>query len=134
MGIEKWNRIKPLEQETSVQQVEKDYGVSLSIALKECILKNNGGRPFPNIIKLKNGEEYDVKILLSYNTNDLENIYKVIQYFVDKYDGKVIPFAVDSAGNYYCEFDSKIVLWLQEDAIIPICDSFDLFLKMLDKI
>ena len=134
MGLREWYRIKPLSNDTSIGKLERDYGVSISSALKECILSNNGGRPRPNVIKLTNGQECDVKLLLSYNDCDPENIYRVIRFFVEKFRGEVIPFATDSAGNYYCEYEGKIVLWLQEDVIIPICDNFDAFLQMLTEI
>ena len=83
------------------------------------------------IIELKNGEENDVKLLLSYNERDPENIYKVIEYFVKTYNGTLIPFAVDSAGNYYCEQGKRIVLWTQNKEILPICNSFSQFLEAL---
>ena len=131
MGLREWYRIKPLSQDTAVIKLEQDYGVSISSKLKECILSNNGGRPKPNALQLKNGQEYDVKLLLSYNESDSENIYRVIRFFVEKFNGKAIPFATDSAGNYYCEYEGKIVLWVQDDTIIPICETFDEFLQML---
>ena len=134
MGLRKWYRIKPLYQDASIEKLEQDYGVRLSSKLKECILSNNGGRPSPNVLKLTGGQEYDVKLLQSYNEGDPENIYKVIRFFVEKFDCKAIPFATDSSGNYYCEYEEKIILWLQDDAIIPVCANFDTFLQMLTEI
>ena len=80
---------------------------------------------------MKNGEENDVKMLLSYNENDPENIYKVIEYFIKSYNGSLIPFASDSAGNYYCEQGKRIVLWTQNNEIMPVCNSFLSFLDSL---
>ena len=134
MSLREWYRIKPLAQTEAIERIEHDYGVCLSSKLKECILTNNGGRPRPNVVKLDNGQEYDVKLLLSYNENDPETIYKVIRFFVEKFAGKAVPFATDSSGNYYCEYDKQIVLWLQDDIVIPICESFDVFLQMLTEI
>jgi hypothetical protein len=134
MSIKEWYKIKPLEQTKAIEKIEQDYRVCLSSKLKDCILTNNGGRPRPNVVKLDNGQEYDVKLLLSYNENDLETIYKVIRFFADKFGGKVVPFATDSGGNYYCEYEGRIVLWIQDDIIIPICDSFETFLQMLTEI
>ena len=134
MGLREWYRVKPLSQDASIENLEQNYGISISSRLKECILSNNGGRPRPNVLKLTNGQEYDVKLLLSYNESDPENVYKVIRFFVEKFGCKAIPFATDSAGNYYCEYEGKIVLWLQEDTIIPISANFDAFLQMLTEI
>ena len=134
MGLKEWYRIKPLCQGASIENLERAYGISISSKLKACILSNNGGRPRPNVLKLTNGQEYDVKLLLSYNEADPENIYKVIGFFAEKFGSKAVPFASDSAGNYYCEYEGEIVLWLQDDTIIPICESFDAFLQMLTEI
>lgn len=131
MALEKWSRVKPLKDPKSIEVIEKKFGCNLSSELKDCILENNGGRPKLDFIKLENGEEYDVKILLSYNEDDIENIYKVSEFFIKNFNGKMIPFASDSAGNYYCECDGKIVLWTQDDEVLSVCDGFKDFLNSL---
>lgn len=131
MAIKEWSRPKPLENPSAVKQLQEKYGFALSKDLTNCILSNNGARPRPNTIILKNGEENDVKLLLSYNENDPENIYKVIEYFIKTYYGSLIPFASDSAGNLYCEQDKRIVLWTQNNEILPICNGFLQFLDRL---
>ena len=131
MAVQKWSRPKPLENPLAVKQLQEKYGFALSVELSNCILSNNGARPRPNTIVLKNGEENDVKMLLSYNENDSENIYKVIEYFIKTYNGSLIPFASDSAGNYYCEQGKRIVLWTQNNEIMPVCNSFLQFLDSL---
>lgn len=131
MAVQKWSRPKPLDNPMAVKQLQEKYGFALSGDLTNCILSNNGARPRPNTIVLKNGEENDVKMLLSYNENDPENIYKVIEYFIKTYNGSLIPFASDSAGNYYCEQGKRIVLWTQNNEIMPVCNSFPQFLDSL---
>lgn len=131
MALQKWSKPKPLNNPIAIKQLEEKYDFSLSDDLVNCILANNGARPRPNTIELENGEENDVKVLLSYNDSDSENIYKVIEYFVNTYNSKLIPFAVDSAGNYYCEQEKKIVLWTQNEEILPVCNSFSQFLESL---
>lgn len=126
-----WNRTKPLENRSSVEQLQKKHNFTLSEDLAQCILDNNGARPKPNTIVLKNGEENDVKTLLSYNEKDPESIYKVIEYFINTYNGSLIPFASDSAGNYYCEQGEQIVLWTQDNEILPVCNNFRQFLDSL---
>lgn len=131
MALEKWTKSKPLKNPIAIRQLEEKYGFSLSDDLVKCILSNNGARPRPNTIELKNGEENDVKLLLSYNDSDSENIYKVIEYFNETYNCSLIPFAVDSAGNYYCEQGKRIVLWTQNKEIFPVSNSFSQFLESL---
>lgn len=131
MALQKWSRPRPLNNHMVIKQLEEKYGFSLSTELVNCILLNNGARPRPNTIELKNGEENDVKLLLSYNEGDPENIYNVIEYFAKTYNGTLIPFAVDSAGNYYCEQGKRIVLWTQSKEIFPVCNSFSQFLDAL---
>ncbi|MGN1248589.1 MAG: SMI1/KNR4 family protein, partial [Candidatus Spyradocola sp.] len=118
MAIQKWSGAKPLTNPIAIQQLEQQYGFSISKELADCILAHNGARPEPNSIVLRNGEQTDVKILLSYNKNDPENIYKVIDYFIGHFHGKLIPFASDSSGNYYCEQGKRIVLWTQNNEIL----------------
>lgn len=131
MALQKWSRIKPLKDPATVSFFEEKYSCALSGELKQCILDHNGGRPNPDTVTLPNGEENDVKSLLSFNEDDTENIYKVIHFFIERYSGKVIPFASDSAGNYYCEYNGRIVLWTQDDELLPVCDHFTEFLESL---
>lgn len=134
MAVERWARVKALKNNQAIFELENEYGILLSEDLKKCILDNNGGRPVPNTIKLSDGEENDVKILLSYNADDVETIYKVINFFINEYKGSVVPFASDSAGNYYCEKDGKVVLWNQDGDIIPVSNSFHEFLDSIQSI
>lgn len=134
MAVERWARVKALKNNQAIFELENEYGISLSEDLKKCILDNNGGRPIPNTIKLSDGEENDVKILLSYNADDVETIYKVINFFINEYNGSVVPFASDSAGNYYCEKDGKVVLWNQDGDIISVSNSFHEFLDSIQSI
>ena len=131
MALEKWIKIKLLENPTAINALEEKYKFFLSDELRNCILSNNGARPRPNVIRLQNGEENDVKTFLSYNRGDTENIYKVIDYFIKEYNGTLIPFAIDSAGNYYCEKGKNIVLWTQNKEILYVCDNILQFLELL---
>lgn len=131
MAVTQWRKVKPLEDDGAIEQLQKKYGVKLSKDLADCIRTNNGGRPKPNGIIFGNGTESDVKALLSYNENDTENIYKVIEYFAKKYKGRAVPFAMDSCGNYYCEVNKKIVYWMQDGNVLPVCNSFEEFIEAI---
>lgn len=131
MALSEWTRVRPLVDKDAVDIFEANYALSLPEDFKKCIVENNAGRPRPNAILIENGNEFDVKLLLSYNKNDIENIYKVIDYFINNYNGDLIPFASDSAGNYYCFKNQKVVLFTQENDIFFVCDSFSNFTEKL---
>lgn len=131
MALSEWARVKPLVNEKVIDSFENKYNLSLPSDFKKCIINNNAGRPRPNGIKAKNGDEFDVKMLLSFNEKDSENIYKVIDFFVNEFNGRLIPFASDSAGNYYCFDNDAVVLFTQDNEFIPVCDSFSSFVGSL---
>ena len=127
-----WKRIKPLTSFSIVYETMEKYDLRASKALVDCIQKNNGGKPVPNHITASDGEEYDVKHLLSFNSEDQENFYQVINYFCNNYGTTMIPFAIDSGSNYFCEQDDQVVIWTQEDgSIIRVANSFEAFLSSL---
>lgn len=129
-----WKRCRSLNNPNAVSDFMQKYHCTLSKELADCITANNGGRPYPDVVSLSNGDESDVKALLSFNETDRENIYKVVGFFISQYQGNLVPFASDSAGNYYCEKESKIVLWTQNGEVIPVSDSFVDFLSSLHEV
>ena len=131
MALEHWRRVKPLADPAAVEQLERRYQVRLSHGLRACILANNGGRPVPDGVRLAGGRATDVRLLLSYNPEDRENIYRPMEYFVEKYHGSLIPFAVDSGGNYFCQQGERIVLWRQDGEFCPVSENFEEFLDRL---
>lgn len=131
MPMVSWRRVKPLKRLNAVEEFERKYNCSLSDELKSCIIAYNGGRPFPKTIHLANGEENDVKVLLSFNEDDIEAVNNIAPFFMEHFHGELIPFATDSSGNYYCEQRGAIVLWTQNEEIFSVCDSFSAFLDSL---
>ena len=123
-----WRRVKKLNEPDAISAFEERYGFLIPNALKECISKNNGGRPNPKVFTTNSGAEYEVKALLSYNAEDVESIYKVIDFFIKEYGTSMLPFAEDSGGNYYCVKEGKIVFWTQDMEVYPICDTFSDFI------
>ena len=131
MGIERWKRVKPLKNHNIIPETEKKYNFVLPDEVKQCIAQNNGGRPIPNIFSFGNGkdQETDIKCFLSYNQDDKENVFNVIDYFVNEYHGSIIPVAMDSAGNYICLKGSEVVLWTQEKEVFKISKDFSSFVS-----
>ena len=132
-----WKRVKPLSQSNSLNIFEQDYGITLPHNLKEFIIINNGGRPNLDIIKTPDGNEVEIKALLSFNKEDTENIYKVIDYFKKQFNGKIFPIATEPSGDYFCiDINSNsIVYWKHEtNELTFIASDFVEFLDNLYKL
>lgn len=132
-----WKRVKPLIQPNSVDKFEQDYEITLPDSLKEFIITNNGGRPSLDIIKTEDGREVEIKALLSFNKEDAENIYKVIEYFNKQFNSKIIPIATEPSGDYFCIdiTNDSIVYWEHENNKLTfISKDLDEFLNCLYKL
>lgn len=111
-----WKRVKSLSRFNSLDNFEQEYDITLPDNLKEFIITNNGGRPNLDIIKTADGKEVEIKALLSFNKEDPENIYKVIDYFKKQFNGNIVPIATEPSGNYFCIdlTNNSIVYWEHE--------------------
>ena len=111
-----WKRVKPLVEKDSINKFQEIYGIVFPEELKELIKVNNGGRPSLDIIKTVEGEELEVKALLSFNKEDVENIYNVINYFKEHFQVRIVPIATEPSGNYFCInlTNNSIVYWNHE--------------------
>ena len=95
-----WKYVKPLRNKQVVFDFLQENGVQLPEGLVKCITENNGGRPSEKLFNTDKGSEYVFKSLLSYNKNDIENIYAV---YPALFQGTLLyPFATDAAGNFIC--------------------------------
>lgn len=129
-----WKRIKNLDDKSCLEKFQKEFGIEIPISLKHLILHYNGARPSEKLIKLENGNVLEVKMLLSYNEEDTENIYDCIEFFKKKYNNKILPFATEPSGNYFCMNleDYSIIYWIhEEDSIIKVSNSLKQFLQRL---
>lgn len=123
--------VKPLKDKELINGFFKDHDVDVPKGFIDFFVKNNGGRPELNECTLKNGAESIVNNFLSFNEEDKENVYKAIIRVAED-NTKLVPFAKDPGGNYFCLLEGKIVFWSHEDGeIIEITDSFESFCAML---
>ena len=99
-----WKYVKPLANADAVKCFLKEHNVVLPQGLVDIIEAYNGGRPSEKDIITADEREYVFKSLLSYNANDLENIYDVYPLF-EKCG--LFPIASDAAGNFIC-YDAKL--------------------------
>ena len=129
-----WNHVSELKNKASVSKFETKYHCSIPSDLKACIMKYNAGTPVPSLIDFRGNRDKVFGALLSYNTNDLDNIYEFVELFQTNNGStlSMIPFGIDPAGNFFCVKDKKIVFYDHEtERVLPICSTFTEFLNML---
>ena len=127
-----WKYVKPLVDPTAIERFESDHAVQFPLDLKEVLKAYNGGRPSLKYYDLGEIKDKEFKTLLSFNESDSETIYKAFKKIESNVHQTMIPFASDSAGNFFVVESDGICLWLHEiDKTVKICDSFTSFIAML---
>lgn len=125
-----WKYVKPLESLESIAEYEALTRSQLPDDLREVIRLHNGGRPSLKYYDLPGEKDKEFKTLLSFNRNDVENVFAV--YPLDSADGALVPFASDPAGNFFVVRDGKVCLWQHEsDSTIFLAETFSDFLETL---
>ena len=129
-----WKYVSPLKEGSEVDVLELKYCFVLPEDLKECIVKNNAGVPSLAVFVVGENKGMIFGGLLSFNEGDVDSIYDYIHLF-ETDDGKslkMLPFALDPAGNFLCIENNKVVLYDHEqDCTIVVSDTFTSFLSML---
>ena len=95
-----WKYVKSLKNANLVKEFTQTYGINLPDNLVETLEKNNGGRPAHKLFDTISSTEHVFKSLLSYNQDDLDNIYSVYPILFE--EKKLFPIAIDSSGNFIC--------------------------------
>jgi hypothetical protein len=145
MAVRKWVQIEELnDYDRNVREVERVLSVKFPSDFLECIKTNNAGCPIPNCILINNNEEV-FKHLLSFNLDSDFSILKIYNMLKERLADKIIPFARDPFGNYFC-FDYRksenpsIVFWESEEASVNInadlkkvCNSFTKLLGLFEE-
>ena len=125
-----WKYVKPLDSVENIAEYEALTKSQLPDDIKEVVRMCNGGRPSLKYYDLPAEKDKEFKTLLSFNHEDAENVFAF--YPLDSANGNLVPFASDSAGNYFVIKDGKIYLWQHEsDATIFLAESFSAFLATL---
>lgn len=109
-----WKYVKKLQDKNSVEAFLQEHDIDLSDKLIKQLKENNGGRPSPNAIILKNGQEKVFQSLISYNEDDFVNIYDIYPLFEDSL---LYPIGIDPAGNFICVEKNKgeKFIWLNHE-------------------
>lgn len=114
-----WKNAVPLQDPAIIDNVETSYGITIPADLRKLIVEHNGGFPVPNRCIVRGQTERDVKMLLSYNKDDPETIFEVINFFLKRSHKLLLPFASDSANGYYC-LKGPFVVYVEGDDMTPI--------------
>ena len=111
-------------------ETENKYQIKIRQDIQQFLTANSGGFPIKDII-IVDGEEYEVRVFLSLDSND-KNYYieKPLNYFLENTKGKIVPIGIDSGDNYYCvnNENGKVYYWSSsEDSYYYIAESIDEF-------
>lgn len=127
-----WEFVIPLKDDMIIDIFEIENAYSLPSDFKEFIKKNNSGMPLVNTFDTDKTKERNIKCILSFNKEDEENIYEFINLFKKNNYLEMLPFAIDSFGNFICFENEKVVFWNCElETKEYIADSFSKFLDCL---
>ena len=123
-----WKYVKPTTLE-KISHVEKMIDAHLPDNLKTIVLVNNNGRPEKDCFDTESNQVLQFKQLLSFNEEDVENIYAYIDFIKKE---NIFPFADDPSGNLICLDKEKIILWNHETNEKEfIADSLEDFINSL---
>ena len=126
-----WKYASPVS-ERQINNVEKIWGFTVPNCLKEIIKIGNNGFPSKNKFDAKDTKEHVIKTLLSYNENDIENVFTAFAALKESDIDKIFPFANDPAGNLICMNGSEVVLWNHETGTTEkVADSVNDFFEHL---
>ncbi|OIJ14227.1 hypothetical protein BKP37_09090 [Anaerobacillus alkalilacustris] len=114
-----WKFEKPVATNRVLEQLESTLDVTLPMSYKLLVKQHNGARPRPNMIKMMNGNDRVIKTFLTvYPTKG--GINDVLEWLGKQLPHKMVPFANDPFGNYFCfhyktsKGEPSIVFWNHE--------------------
>lgn len=112
-------------------ETENKYQIKIRQDIQQFLTANSGGFPIKDII-IVDGEEYEVRVFLSLDSNN-KNYYieKPLNYFLENTKGKIVPIGIDSGDNYYCvnNENGKVYYWSAgENQYYCISESLEAFI------
>lgn len=123
-----WKYVKPLNDQNAIDTFETKYNIKFPEDLKYVLKHNNGGRPSSKFFDIGTETEHEFKTLLSFNYEDVENIYD----YLFPNNNELVPFATDPSGNLFCCYKNAIYYWRHErNDTIRLADTFSGFLEKL---
>ena len=139
-----WRAITPLVDGDEIEEFENSINYQFPKSFKEFIPLHNGGKPSHKVFKTKTSREKVFNNLLSFNKNDLDNIWEINDWNASMSDwnkdgsmNNYVAFAQDAFGNLIC-FDktNDHIVFIDHEtlSIEPVADSFSEFIAGLKKI
>lgn len=128
-----WKFIKNLKDEKTIKEFESIINKKLPQDYISFIKLFNGGRPSKKVFKTTSGKEHMLKSFLSFNHEDVENIFSVNKWLSKDLKNNYFAIASDPAGNYIV-YNSKFELYFwnhENDTIDFITDSLEKFIEIL---
>lgn len=129
-----WKYVKPLSSVDCINEFESLVNYSFPTEFKNCVLHNNGGRPNKRVFDTDVQRERSLKTFLSFNKEDRETIWKILEWNKTQLLDNYIAFAIDNFGNLICFDKSKqrIVFYnLESDRVEQIANNFSEFMRGL---
>ena len=129
-----WKYIKPLLSIELIYEFENSTKYLFPDTFKQFIIKHNGGRPNKSIFDTNKTKERELKSFLSFNREDKETVWKIIEWNKEELADKYVPFGIDNYGNTICfdkENDMVIFVNHEDKSIEIIADGFDNFINKL---
>lgn len=139
----KWEYVKKLKSVDLIDEFERLAKYKFCESFRRFVIENNGGMPEKNVFDTDCEERHVFDILLSFNKEDISNIWSTFENFEwldedlnpkDELRYRYIAFAEDPFGNLICfdSTDDKVVFVDHEDLFVEIiADGFDGFLEAL---
>lgn len=129
-----WKYVKELENVDNIAEVESLIEFKFPEDYVNTVKDYNGGRPNPEAFDTDYGKEYVFGGLLSFNKDDIENIFDDIDSIEFFPYELLVPVGVDPFGNYIC-YDKEtfqLKFWEHETGRIEhMADSFTELLAQL---
>lgn len=129
-----WKYIKPLLSIELIYEFENSTKYLFPDTFKQFIIKHNGGRPSKSVFDTNKTKERELKSFLSFNREDKETVWKIIEWNKEELADKYVPFGIDNYGNTICfdkENDMVIFVNHEDKSIEIIADDFDNFINKL---
>ena len=123
--------------EVDFKKIEEKLNVHFPSDFKKVILEHNGASPQKMLFDTEKTKERVAEYLLSFNTEDRQNILSVHDLIGDRLGAKLIPIMRDPFGNYICfkfttDEESAIYFFNHENSNLEyISKTFSQFLNDL---
>ena len=101
-----WKYVKPLLSEDNINDFECLVKYCFPDEFRKCVILYNGGRPSCKAFNTDKTKERELKSFLSFNKEDKETVWKILEWNKEELTNRYVAFAIDNFGNLIC-FDAN---------------------------